>query len=75
MKIADKWDDGGDKYWDVEIEKDRYITVKEPFDGNGYRYPMDNEDGTKVFDYDGNTYESEIDPWDAVIFVDEEENK
>ena len=72
MQITNRWNDHGDKYWEVEISKDRCITVKEPFDTPGYRYPMENEDGTKVYDHKGNTYESEIDPWDAVFFVDKQ---
>ncbi len=50
MKIIDTWEDNGDKYCTVEVEENRFVEVKMPFDTPDYVYVMDCENGLEVYE-------------------------
>lgn len=55
MKIVDNWIDQEEKYWTVEINKGKYVDVKQP--NENFIYIMQNQDGTEIYDKYGKTYD------------------
>ncbi len=48
-KVIEQWDDYGDHYATVSITEDESVCVKRPFDGDGYIYVMQCENGYEVY--------------------------
>ena len=69
MKLIDAWEDTGSLYFEIQVSPDRYVTVKKPELEEDYMYVLQNPDGTYLYDYDGNTYQSDEYPIEAVRFI------
>ena len=52
MKIIDTWEDNGDKYCTVEVEENKFVDVKKPYDSTDYVYVMDCQNGLEVYEKD-----------------------
>jgi hypothetical protein len=66
MRIKDMYEDNGALFYTVELENDVFIDVK--YVGN-LCYVMDCEDGCKVYNSDGNTFDYHFNENEVVEFV------
>lgn len=66
MRIKDMYEDNGALFYTVELENDVFVDVK--YVGN-LCYVMDCEDGYKVYNSDGNTFDYHFNKDEVVEFV------
>ena len=69
MNATDFWKDNGEKFVEVEIDTDKFVCVKKPLSGE--TYIMENEDGTLVYDIEGNFLDEEVDEEKILAFTED----